>query len=180
MVGTRSFHNHENHYRCGVTKTATGSSGKGAPIPGRDVWIETAGEALRERGFRSGSARSAVLRAVGAQDCVSTAQEIADRLREEGDTVGVATVYRTLEVLEQLKLVQRLDVGGSSARFEPALPDGEDHHHHFVCDRCGRITPFDDPELERVIHALEGKLGHRIDDHDVILRGSCAGCAAPA
>ncbi len=132
---------------------------------------------LRDQGFRSSAPRSAVLRAVGAQECVSTAREIADRLRQEGRSVGVATVYRTLEVLEELRLVQRLDVGSSSARFEPALPGGEHHHHHFVCDECGLIMPFDDPGIEQAIHALGDRLGQRVKSHDVILRGSCAACA---
>lgn len=138
--------------------------------------MRTAEESLRDRGFRSSAPRSAVLRAVGAQSCVSTAGEIADRLREQGGPVGVATVYRTLEVLEDLRLVQRLDVGGGSARFEPALPGGEHHHHHFVCERCGMIAPFDDPALERTIDDLGERVGRRVTDHDVILRGSCADC----
>lgn len=154
------------------------SPAEDVPIPAREVWIEAAEAALREQGFRSGAARSTVLQAVGAQDCVSTAQEIADRLREGGSSVGVATVYRTLEVLEELKLVQRLDLGGSSARFEPALPGGEDHHHHFICDDCGRITPFDDPGLEKAIHGLGARLGHQVDDHDVILSGRCSNCSS--
>lgn len=149
------------------------------PTPGSEVWVQTAEEALRDQGFRASVPRSAVLKAVGSQDCVSTAREIADRLREEGRSVGVATVYRTLEVLEELSLVQRLDVGGDSARFEPALPGGEHHHHHFVCSVCGRITPFDDLALETAIHELGDRLGQRVESHDVILRGRCADCTKP-
>jgi Fur family ferric uptake transcriptional regulator len=117
-----------------------------------------------------------VLEIIGRQPCVLSAHEIADELRSDGRAVGIATVYRTLELLESLKLVQRLDVGGGSARYEPALPGG-DHHHHLVCDRCGRVTPFADEPLERAIASLAGRLDYSVGEHDVILRGECPQCA---
>jgi Fur family transcriptional regulator, ferric uptake regulator len=136
--------------------------------------------ALRQAGHRSSVPRSAVVELIGKQDCVLTAHEIADELRRRGREVGTATVYRTLELLEELKLVQRLDVGGTSARYEPALPGGEHHHHHLVCDRCGRVTPFEDPRLERAIESLASRLDYRVGDHDVILKGKCPSCARVA
>lgn len=106
-----------------------------------------------------------------------SAREMADELRAAGSPVGVATVYRTLELLAELRLVQRLDVGGGSARYEPALPGGEHHHHHLVCDRCGRVTPFSDERLERAIHDLGERVDYRVGTHDVVLRGTCPACA---
>ena len=85
-------------------------------------WIELAERRLREAGHRASMPRSAVLELIGGQECVLSAREIADGLRAGGREVGVATVYRTLEVLEGLRLVQRLDVGGglSTLRARPA------------------------------------------------------------
>lgn len=148
------------------------------PTPPAQVWIEHAERELRAAGHRSSLPRSAVLELIGRQDCVLSAREIADRLRDSGREVGVATVYRTLELLEGLRLVQRLDVGGASARYEPALPGGEHHHHHLVCDSCGRVTPFEDQRLERAIDDLGERLDYVVGDHDVILRGSCPTCTA--
>lgn len=152
----------------------------GIASPPAEDWIEHAEGQLREAGHRSSLPRSAVLELIGRQECVLTAREIADALRDSGREVGVATVYRTLELLEGLRLVQRLDVGGASARYEPALPGGEHHHHHLVCDVCGRVTPFEDSELERAIDDLGRRLDYSVGDHDVILRGSCPQCAATA
>lgn len=143
-------------------------------------WIEHAEQELRGAGHRSSLPRSAVLGLIARQECVLTAREIADALRDSGREVGVATVYRTLELLEGLRLVQRLDVGGASARYEPALPGGEHHHHHLVCDDCGRVTPFEDPKLERAIDDLGSRLDYAVGDHDVILRGSCPECVTAA
>jgi len=143
-------------------------------------WIARAEAELRRAGHRASTPRSVVLELIARQDCVLTAHEIADELRRRRQAVGIATVYRTLELLEDLRLVQRLDVGGASARYEPALPDGEHHHHHLVCDGCGRVTPFEDPTLERAIDSLARRLDYRVGDHDVILRGSCPDCVAAA
>jgi Fur family transcriptional regulator, ferric uptake regulator len=144
--------------------------------PARE-WIQLAERELRAAGHRSSLPRSAILELVARQDCVLTTQEIVDRLRAEDRPVGVATVYRTLELLEDLKLVQRLDIGGGSARYEPALPGGAHHHHHLVCERCGRVTPFEDERLEQAIEQLARRLDYEVGDHDVILKGSCPDCA---
>lgn len=147
------------------------------PTPPAEPWIKFAESELQRSGYRSSVPRSAVLELIGGQECVLSAHEIAEALRAGGRRVGIATVYRTLEVLEELKLVQRLDVGGGSARYEPALPGGEHHHHHFVCERCDKVTPFEDEALERAIDALGERLEYRVGEHDVILRGSCPECA---
>ena len=157
----------------------TGAHGE-ITSPPADEWIKRAEQQLRGAGHRSSLPRSAVLGLIARQECVLTAREIADSLRDSGREVGVATVYRTLELLEGLRLVQRLDVGGASARYEPALPGGEHHHHHLVCDECGGVTPFEDPKLELAIDDLGSRLDYSVGDHDVILRGSCPDCVAAA
>ena len=69
--------------------------------------------------------------------------------------------------------MQRVDVGDGIARFEPAQPDG-DHHHHLVCDDCGKVEPFSDPLETRVARAGGGAT--RVDAHEVVLRGDCGDC----
>lgn len=139
-------------------------------------WAEVAEARLREHGYKASGPRSAVLESIGRQSCVVSAQDIAGELRRRKRKVGIATVYRTLEALEALKLVQRLDLGGESARFEPAMPDGTHHHHHFVCRDCGDAIPFEDPALERAIERLGKRLAASVDEHDVVLKGRCANC----
>jgi Fur family ferric uptake transcriptional regulator len=138
-------------------------------------WVELAEERLREHGLKASAPRTAVLEAIGRQECVVSARDIAAELSRRKRKVGIATVYRTLEVLEDLRLVQRLDLGGESARFEPSVPDGH-HHHHFICRGCGNAIPFEDPALEQAIEALGKRLAARVDEHDVILKGRCPDC----
>ena len=149
------------------------------PSPAADAWVAEAESRLREAGHRASAPRAAVLELIAGQHCVLSAREIAGELRSGGREVGVATVYRTLELLEGMRLLQRLDVGDGSARFEPALPGGEHHHHHLVCDRCGKVTPFEDPSLERAIDDLGDRLDYAVAGHDVVLRGDCPDCARP-
>lgn len=140
-------------------------------------WVTHAEEKLRRAGHRSSAPRSAVVAVLGRQRCVLSAREIADELRADGRDVGIATVYRALELLDELGLVQRLDVGEGSVRYEPVDPSGE-HHHHLVCDSCGRVSSFEDRDLERAIARLAGRLDYQVGGHDVILRGACPGCSS--
>lgn len=93
--------------------------------------------------------------------------------------MGVASVYRALELLERLRLVQRFDVGDAAARYEPAQPGGE-HHHHIVCRGCGEVAAFEDEELERAISRLSRRVDFRVEAHDVTLRGECPECRTGA
>jgi Fur family transcriptional regulator, ferric uptake regulator len=140
----------------------------------RDEWRDHAREELRRAGHRSGGARSAVVDLMGRQHCCLTAQEIFDTLREDGQVVGIASVYRALDLLSRMGLVRRLDLA-DAAYYEPAHPGGE-HHHHVVCDRCGKVSSFEDHALETAIERLARRLKYSVAEHDVVLRGACPDC----
>jgi Fur family ferric uptake transcriptional regulator len=138
-------------------------------------WEEHAREALVEAGHRSGGAREAVVELLAHQSCCLSAQEISDRLRGAGSRVGQASVYRALDLLHEMGLVQRVEIDGGGSRYEPVMPGGE-HHHHAVCDACGRVTPFEDEKLERALDRLSGRLKHSMRAHDIVIRGDCSRC----
>jgi Fur family transcriptional regulator, ferric uptake regulator len=140
-------------------------------------WAEQTQRALERSGHRASAPRAAVVAALAESGCGASARELADRLDARGRRVGLASVYRALELLEALRLVQRVDVGEGATRYEPALPDGE-HHHHLVCQRCGHVSAFEDTGLERAIDRLARRVDFQIDAHDVTLRGECPACHA--
>jgi Fur family ferric uptake transcriptional regulator len=145
--------------------------------PNRDsAWVEHALVALGDAGYHRGGARLAVIELLARQDCAMTAIEIDDQLRASNQAISRASVYRTLEQLEELKLVQRLEMGRGMASYERIEPSGE-HHHHVVCENCGRVEPFEDPGLERAIGRLEDRVGFEVSEHEVVLRGRCPRCA---
>jgi Fur family ferric uptake transcriptional regulator len=135
-------------------------------------WAEHAMAALHDAGYRSGGARRQVVALLGGQDCALTALEIDARL----PGVGRASVYRVLEQLEELHLVQGLDVGREARGYERVEPGGH-HHHHIVCSRCGKVVPFEDRGLERAIASVASESGFEIRAHEVTLRGRCDACS---
>ena len=144
--------------------------------PQASRWAEEAAQALSAAGYRRGGARRAVVELLGRQNCCLSAQEIFDGLRKARRPVGIASVYRALEALTELRLVKRVDAGDGIARYEPAPPDG-DHHHHLVCRDCGKVEAFTDPRLERAIDRVADGTGYSVDEHEVVLTGACADCA---
>jgi len=140
-------------------------------------WTEHSVRALADAGYRASAPREEVIDALAELRCSVTAREIADLLRERGSGVGLASIYRALDLLDRHGLVQRFDVGEGVARYEPAMPGG-DHHHHLVCDSCGTVEPFEDDALERAIHGLSDKTEFAIAAHDVTLHGECPACRA--
>lgn len=134
------------------------------------TWAERATRRFNEAGFRAGAARRQVIELLEGQHCALTALEIDRRL----PSVGRATVYRTLDQLEQLQLVNRVDLGSDGAAYE--RNDPREHHHHMVCVRCGRLIPFEDAALEQAIHAVGERAEFEVTAHDVLLRGVCPQC----
>lgn len=139
------------------------------------AWSDDALTRLREASGRSGGARRVVVELLGEQDCCLSAQELHERTRSRGARVGIASVYRALESMDALGLVQRVDLGDGVARFEPSHAGG-DHHHHLVCDDCGKVEPFEDPTLESAIERVADGRGYVVAAHDVVLHGACEDC----
>ncbi len=141
-----------------------------------DRWREGVEKTLHDEGRRAGGARKAVVGVLARQSCCLSAHEIEAELRSSGEEVGLASVYRALELLHTAGLVQRVDLGDGGSRYEPVMPDGE-HHHHVVCDRCGDVTAFEDPSLERAIERLGSRLHRAVSAHDVVIHADCGRCA---
>jgi Fur family ferric uptake transcriptional regulator len=143
--------------------------------PPPSTWSALALASLQAEGLRNGGARRAVVEHLGAQSCCRSAQEIFDGIRADGGRVGIASVYRALDQLVDLDLVQRVELGDGVARFEPSHLDGE-HHHHLVCDDCGKVEPFSDAGLEEALTQAARRLHYRMDAHEVVLHGHCDDC----
>ncbi|MDQ6778186.1 MAG: transcriptional repressor [Actinomycetota bacterium] len=141
-----------------------------------DEWVERALARLAGAGYRRGGARREVLALMGEQSCALSALEIEAALAAPRRRVSRASIYRILEELEQIGMVQRLDIGRGMMRYEP-VRHGGGHHHHLVCDHCGRLQPFSDEGLERAIERLSDRVPLAVSEHEVVLRGACDSCA---
>jgi len=140
-------------------------------------WLARAELALSAAGRKRGGARRSVLELLARQECALTAPEIEDVLRARTPRpVSRASVYRILDELEELALVQRVETGQAMVRYERVCEHAE-HHHHLVCDECGVVMPFSDPDLERAISSLSERVPLSVSEHEIVLHGACRDCA---
>jgi Fur family ferric uptake transcriptional regulator len=126
-------------------------------------------------GFRAGGARTAVIELLADEGGCLEAEDVAAKLRTQGRRIGTASVYRALALLSDLGLLHKVALPDAPVRFELVLPDG-DHHHHIVCDDCGKTVAFTDDRLERAIHAASRSADFEVRSHDITLHGSCEAC----
>jgi Fur family ferric uptake transcriptional regulator len=108
-----------------------------------------------------------------SEDHVSV-EGIEKRLRERGERVGTATVYRTLDVLVQSGLVRAHDFGEGFKRYE-AMP-AQAHHEHLICLRCGRVVEFANERLERMLPIIADEHAFQHQRHRVEIYGLCRDC----
>jgi Fur family ferric uptake transcriptional regulator len=138
-------------------------------------WADHASDELARAGYRRGGARTAVVDLLARQPCALSALEVEEALRVGRRRVARASVYRVLDELERLKLVQRIDVGQGIMRYEALRPGGR-HHHHLVCDQCGEVIPFADDELEQTIDRVARRVTFDVAEHEIVLHGACGDC----
>ena len=133
---------------------------------------------LADRGYRATAPRRQVLDVLVTSPTPLAAAEIHRRLQNR--RINLASVYRTLHVLLRLEVLRATDAIGGEKRFELADPL-DDHHHHLICQGCGRIEDLDGCPLdERVLRAVNRRVRRsrrfRIVQHDLRLIGACEDC----
>lgn len=131
---------------------------------------------LRTRGCRWTNQRALIVRSALATHDHFTAEELLLQCRSADPKVSRATVYRTLGVLEEIGVVEGLETGDGGRRFEHVI--GHRHHDHMVCERCGAIFEFHDPQIEQRQVAAARRIGFRIARHSLRIYGLCRGCGA--
>lgn len=137
-------------------------------------------ELLREKGLKVTAQRIAVLSALSDRpDSHLTAEEIYELVKVSSPEIGLATIYRTIQILLELKIIDRIYLDDGYVRYELGhVYEDEDshHHHHLVCVKCGRVMSFQGDLLEEFEKRIEKETGFQIQDHDVKLYGYCVNC----
>lgn len=104
-----------------------------------------------------------------------SAEELHSFVRKCNPEIGLATVYRTLEILAQIEVIHKLELGDGRARYE--LSSGNVHrHHHLICLGCGSVTELNEDLLENLERLAAEKHNFRVSDHDVKVYGYCSRC----
>lgn len=131
--------------------------------------------AFEGAGYRLTSPRRALAALIAGRGGTFTAEDLLADSRRRRLGLGRATIFRSLDVLAELGVVERLDLPAGEHAFVACEPA---HHHHVVCSACGRSTGVTDPGLERVAAAVGRQTGYRIDAHRFELFGLCPDCQA--
>lgn len=134
-----------------------------------DSWLTQ----LQENGYRLTEARRAVVETVAATDHALTPIEVFDLAREQNPALGLVTVYRTLEKLEELHLIQRVHQPEGCQAFIAA---SQAHQHLLLCKNCGQAKFFEGDDLDALIGTISKKTGYQIQEHWLQLFGLCQDC----
>lgn len=134
-----------------------------------EVWLTQ----LHENGYRITKARGAVVEIVEQSNRALTPVEVYDMARKKYRALGLVTVYRTLEKLEELHLIQRVHQPLGCQAFISA---GEGHQHLLLCQNCGQVVFFEGDDLDVLTQFIAKKTGYQIREHWLQLFGLCANC----
>ncbi len=131
--------------------------------------------ALDRSPYRMTEPRRAVAQLIADRDGHFTAADLVDDSRRRRLGVARATIFRTLDLLAELRAVERIDLPGGDHAYVACEPQ---HHHHVVCSRCGRTDDVDDAGLRTVVREVARRTGYRVDEHRLELFGMCPQCQA--
>ena len=138
---------------------------------------------LREKGLKVTSQRLMVLNILSAHgDEHLTVEEIYDLAKEESPEIGLATIYRTVQVLLELHVIEKVTFDDGFARYElNGEETGSGHrHHHAICTQCGKVYSLETDLLDTLEKQVFESLGFEVTDHEVKLYGLCSTCRRKA
>lgn len=146
-------------------------------VGGRDINIDELKENLKEKGYKLTPQRRAILDIIIEKEGQHlTAEEIYDEVKKICPDIGLATVYRTVLLLEEVNVIYKLDLNDGCSRYELVHSDEEHRHHHLICDKCKKVIEVQDDLLEELEERIENSYKFKILDHSVKFFGVCSEC----
>lgn len=138
-------------------------------------------ELLKKNGLKVTTQRITILEVLQSKpDRHLTAEEIYDCVKEKYPDIGLATIYRTIQVLSDLKLIEKLNLDDGYIRYEIGKANGQDNtahrHHHLICLGCGSVLSFEDDLLETLEARIKESMDFDVINHEVKLFGYCSQC----
>ena len=132
---------------------------------------------LYERGYKMTPQRKQILQIFVDRPEHLSAEDVYGILREQDSEIGLATVYRALDLLSELGILVKIDFGDGCARYELNTADPNiHHHHHLICVKCKKVIEFEDDLLDDLEATISQKSGFQILNHEVKFFGYCKDC----
>ncbi|MBC1791970.1 ferric iron uptake transcriptional regulator [Listeria booriae] len=132
---------------------------------------------LHEASYKLTPQREATVRVLleNEKDHLS-AEDVYLRVKEKAPEIGLATVYRTLELLNELRVVDKINFGDGVARYDLRKEGAKHFHHHLVCLECGSVEEIQEDLLDDVEKVVEQKWHFLVKDHRLTFQGICTRC----
>ncbi len=140
----------------------------------KEIYIETAKEGLQRQGYKLTGPRLAIIRYLAGEKGHPDIRQIFTRIRSEHPGIGIATVYRTVDLLLELGFLRAITIKKNQLRYEVNWPG--DHHHHLVCKGCGRVIEFGSCNFQLISKEIEKVTRFRIEEHILEAYGLCHDC----
>lgn len=132
---------------------------------------------LKGKGYKLTTQRRAILNVIlENQGNHLSPEEVYDIVRIQYPEIGLATVYRTLQLLEQQNIISKLNFNDGCSRYELNSNTGDHHHHHLICLKCGKVIEVKLDLLENLETEIEKEGKFKIVDHNVKFFGYCSEC----
>ena len=134
-------------------------------------------ERLEEEGYRPTESRRAVLNEIMGRDAPFTSAELWEAVQEHSPGIGRATVFRTLDLLSRIGVLQRIHQDPEGGRCHAYMACSDTHHHHLICNVCGNVTDFENEEaIDELVRQVERRTAFHIESHRLELVGRCPKC----
>lgn len=142
-----------------------------------DISMDSIKERFKKEGYKLTTQRRAILNVIiENHDKHLNPEEVYDIVRVKYPEIGIATVYRTLQLLEKLNIIYRLNFDDGYNRYELNHNSEGHHHHHLICLKCGKVMEVELDLLENLENEIESENGFKIVDHNVKFFGYCTDC----
>ncbi|ACQ51550.1 Fur family transcriptional regulator [Clostridium botulinum] len=139
--------------------------------------IEKLKEELKSKGYKLTPQRRAIIDMIKKHEGSHlTTEELYDLVKEECPEIGLATVYRTVQLLEEMGVIYKLDLDDGCSRYELVNKDENHQHHHLICSKCNKVIEVKDDFLEDLEENIEEEYNFKIENHSLKFYGICKEC----
>lgn len=139
--------------------------------------IERLKENLKKNGYKLTPQRRAIVDIIVMEEGTHlTTEELYDLVRKECPEIGLATVYRTVQLLGEIGVLSKLDLNDGCSRYELVHEEENHQHHHLICKNCGKVIEVHGDLLDYLEHSIEEKYNFKVINHSVKFYGICCDC----
>lgn len=132
---------------------------------------------LKNKGYKLTPQRRAILSSImKSEDRHLTAEEIYELVKQDCPEIGLATVYRTVQLFEEMDIIIKLDLDDGCSRYELVNENEGHRHHHLICNKCGKVIEVKGDLLDELEAEIEKTYKFKILDHSLKFYGVCSEC----